>query len=166
MNGIIKLVNKTKGGGLYYLSGLYYRPESYKLASANYEELFSLLGENFQYIIIDFGRLGSSELGDQLIKVISDVAYRNIVVTTANQFEVRNFKSKLTNLNMIMENIAWLLNMCTTTALDAKIKDLVSPCKYDILPRMEQYGAQENFLRTSLTRDRFNMFVDRAVFSR
>ena len=29
MNNIIKLVNKTKGGGLHYLSGLYYRPDSY-----------------------------------------------------------------------------------------------------------------------------------------
>lgn len=166
MNNIIKLVNKTKGGGLHYLSGLYYRPDSYKLATANYEELFSLLGSNFQYIIIDFGRLGSNEIGDQLIKVVSDIAYRNIVVTTANQFEVRNFKSKLTNLNINMDSIAWLFNMCTTTALDTKIKDSISPCRYDMLPRMEQYGTQENFLRTSLTRDRFGLFVDRTVFGR
>lgn len=166
MNNIIKLVNKTKGGGLHYLSGLYYRPDSYKLATANYEELFSLLGSNFQYIIIDFGRLGSNEIGDQLIKVVSDISYRNIVVTTANQFEVRNFKSKLTNLNINMDSIAWLFNMCTTTALDTKIKDSISPCRYDMLPRMEQYGTQENFLRTSLTRDRFGLFVDRTVFGR
>lgn len=166
MNNIIKLVNKTKGGGLHYLSGLYYRPDSYKLATANYEELFSLLGSNFQYIIIDFGRLGSNEIGDQLIKVTSDIAYRNIVVTTANQFEVRNFKSKLTNININMDSIAWLFNMCTTTALDTKIKDSISPCRYDMLPRMEQYGTQENFLRTSLTRDRFGLFVDRTVFGR
>lgn len=166
MNNIIKVVSKTKGGGLHYLSGLYYRPDSYKLATANYDELFTLLCNNFQYIVVDFGRLGSSEIGDQLIKVISDIAYRNIVVTTANQFEVRNFKSKLTGLNIKMESIAWLFNMCTTSAIDAKIKDSISPCKYDLLPRMEQYGAQENFLRASLTRDRFGLFVDRTVFGR
>lgn len=166
MNNIIKLVNKTKGGGLHYLSGLYYRPDSYKLATANYEELFNLLGSNFQYIVIDFGRLGCSEIGDQLIKVVTDIASRNIVVTTTNLFEVRNFKSKLNNLNINMNSIAWLFNMCTTTALDTKIKDSISPCRYDMLPRMEQYGTQENFLRTSLTRDRFGLFVDRAVFGR
>lgn len=166
MNNIIKLVNKTKGGGLHYLSGLYYRPDSFKLATADYEGLFTLLSKNFQYIIVDFGRLGSSEVGDQLIKVISDIAYRNIVVTTANQFEVRNFKSKLTNLNIKLDSIAWLFNMCTTTALDPKIKDSINPCKYDMLPRMEQYGTQENFLRAGLTRDRFGLFVDRTVFGR
>lgn len=166
MNNIIKLVNKTKGGGLHYLSGLYYRPDSYKLATADYDGLFTMLCSNFQYIIVDFGRLGSSDVGDQLIKAISDVAYRNIVVTTANQFEVRNFKSKLSSLNIKMESIAWLFNMCTTTALDTKIKDSISPCKYDMLPRMEQYGTQENFLRASLTRDRFGLFVDRTVFGR
>lgn len=166
MNNIIKLANKTKGGGLHYLSGLYYRPDSFKLASADYDGLFTLLSNNFQYIIVDFGRLGSSEVGDQLIKVITDIAYRNIVVTTANQFEVRNFKSKLTNLNIRLDSIAWLFNMCTTTALDPKIKELINPCKYDMLPRMEQYGIQENFLRAGLTKDRFGLFVDRTVFGR
>ena len=166
MNNIVKLVNKTKGGGLHYLSGLYYRPDTFKLASADYEGLFTLLSRNFQYIIVDFGRLGSSEVGDQLIKVISDIAYKNIVVTTTNQFEVRNFKTKLTNINIKLDSIAWLFNMCASTALEPKIKELISTCKYDMLPRMEQYGVQENFLRAGLTRDRFGLFVDRTVFGR
>ena len=166
LNNIIRLVNKTKGGGLHYLSGLYYRPDTYKLATANYDELFNTLGSNFQYIIVDFGRLGSSEIGDQLIKAVSDIAYRNIVVTTTNQFEVRNFKSKLSALNINLNSIAWLVNMCASTALDQKLKDSLNPCKYELLPRMEQYGAQESFLRTQITRDRFGLFIDRTVFGR
>lgn len=163
---IIIPVSNTKGGGIHYLSGLYYRPDAYKLATANYDEFFSILGNNFQYIIIDFGRLGSSEISDQLIKAVSDVSFKNIVVTTTNNFEIRNFKNKLNDLHIRLDNVAWLFNMCTTTALDPKVKELVKPCSYDMLPRMEQYGAQENFLRVNLTRDRFGYFIDRTVFGR
>lgn len=163
---IIIPVSNTKGGGIHYLSGLYYRPDAYKLATANYDEFFSILGNNFQYIIIDFGRLGSSEISDQLIKAVSDISFKNIVVTTTNNFEIRNFKNKLNDLHIRLDNVAWLLNMCTTTALDQKVKELVKPCSYDMLPRMEQYGAQENFLRVNLTRDRFGYFIDRTVFGR
>lgn len=163
---IIIPVSNTKGGGIHYLSGLYYRPDAYKLATANYDEFFSILGNNFQYIIIDFGRLGSSEISDQLIKAVSDVSFKNIVVTTTNNFEIRNFKNKLNDLHIRLDNVAWLFNMCTTTALDQKVKELVKPCSYDMLPRMEQYGAQENFLRVNLTRDRFGYFIDRTVFGR
>lgn len=163
---IIIPVSNTKGGGIHYLSGLYYRPDAYKLATANYDEFFSILGNNFQYIIIDFGRLGSSEISDQLIKAVSDISFKNIVVTTTNNFEIRNFKNKLNDLHIRLDNVAWLFNMCTTTALDPKVKELVKPCSYDMLPRMEQYGAQENFLRVNLTRDRFGYFIDRTVFGR
>lgn len=163
---IIIPVSNTKGGGIHYLSGLYYRPDAYKLATANYDEFFSILGNNFQYIIIDFGRLGSSEISDQLIKAVSDISFKNIVVTTTNNFEIRNFKNKLNDLHIRLDNVAWLFNMCTTTALDHKVKELVKPCSYDMLPRMEQYGAQENFLRVNLTRDRFGYFIDRTVFGR
>ena len=163
---IIIPVSNTKGGGIHYLSGLYYRPDAYKLATANYDEFFNILGNNFQYIIIDFGRLGSSEISDQLIKAVSDISFKNIVVTTTNNFEIRNFKNKLNDLHIRLDNVAWLFNMCTTTALDPKVKELVKPCSYDMLPRMEQYGAQENFLRVNLTRDRFGYFIDRTVFGR
>lgn len=166
MNKVIVKASSTKGGGLHYLSGLYYHPDAIKLATADYEAMFKLLASNFQYIVIDFGRFGSSEINDQLIKAISNIAFRNIVVTTANPFEVRNFKTKLTSMEMNLSNIAWLFNMCTTTAIEQKVKDLVSPCKFDLLPKMEQYGSQEQFLRNSITRDRFGLFVDKTVFGR
>ena len=162
---LINIVN-NRGGSLHYLSGLYYRPDTNKLANADYSELFKVLGNNFQYIIIDFGRLGCSEIGDMIIKAISDVSYRNVVVTTTNQFEMRNFKDKLTNININLDNTAWLLNLCTTTIVDDKIKRFIGNCKYETIPRMDMLRQQDDFLRSNQTKDRFGLFLDKAVFGR
>ena len=62
--------------------------------------------------------------------------------------------------------MAWLLNMCISTALDNKVKELISPCKYELIPRMEQYSSQDTFLRNNVTRDRFAIFIDKKVFGR
>lgn len=164
INKLIINVNTTKGGGLYYLSGLYYSPDTVKLMTADYKGLFEVLSSNFQYIIIDFGRLGSSEISDKLYSTIADISDKNIVVTTTNIFEVRNFTRKIDNINIDKFRIAWLFNMCESTALDANVKKLVDGYNYSLIPRMEFYGKQENFLRNTLTRERFNIFVDSYIF--
>lgn len=163
---IIKSVNKTKGGSLNYLSGVYYTPNVSKLANADYGALFNILSSKYQYIICDFGRLGSNKINDQIIKAITDISYRIITVTTTNQFEIRNFKAKINNSNIDTSKMDWLLNMCISTALDNKVKELISPCKYELIPRMEQYSSQDTFLRNNVTRDRFAIFIDKKVFGR
>lgn len=166
LDRIIRCVQKTKGGGLHYLSGLYYYVDSNKLAGADFSGLFNLLAANFQYIICDLGRLGSSAIGDSLITAISNIAYKNIVVTTTNYFEIRNFKTKLTYNQIYLDRVIWLLNMCQKSNIEPNVKKLISPCNYDIMPKIEQFNQTESFTRNFGTRDRFGAFLDRCVFSR
>jgi MinD-like ATPase involved in chromosome partitioning or flagellar assembly len=166
MSAIIRNVSKTKGGGIYYLSGVYYTPEASKLAMADYDGLFALLTKNFQYIIIDFGRLGCSEVNDQVIKVISDIAFKNIIVSTTNPFEVRNLKKKIDNIHLDTSRAAWLFNLCSTTALDQNVRNMISPITFDLIPRMEGFEQGCTFLRVNSIRDRFGTFVDNKVFGK
>lgn len=165
--GIINQCDRTKGGGIDYLSGVYYRVDSSKIYKANYTELFNFLGEMYQYIVIDLGRLGNSEVNDALIKAITDIASRNIVVTTCDKFDTRQFKQKLTQCNIDLTNIAWLVNMCPTTTLDEKTKQAISPCPYGlILFDQTLNNSREKFTRNKLNKDRFDMFVNQSLFGR
>lgn len=165
--GIINQCDRTKGGGIDYLSGVYYRVDSTKMYGANYTELFNFLGEMYQYIVIDLGRLGNSEVNDALIKAITDIASRNIVVTTHDKFDVRQFKQKLTQCNINLASIAWLVNMCPTTTLDEKTKQAINPCPYGlVLFDQTLNNSREKFTRNKLNKDRFDMFVNQSLFGR
>jgi len=163
---IIKCSQKTKGGGLHYLSGIYYNLDRDKIIMADYASLFNSLADDFQYIIIDFGKFGCNDIYDSLIKAVSNISYKSIIVTTPNFFEIRNFRAKINYHNLYIDKAAWLLNMCQKSAIDPKVQNLIKPCLYDIMPKVEQYQQNESFTRNISTRDRFGMFVDRNVFAR
>ena len=163
---IIKCYQKTKGGGLHYLSGIYYHIDKTKIVRADYASLFNILADNFQYIIIDFGKLGLNDLNDSLIKNVSNISYKSIIVTTTNYFEIRNFRQKLNYNDFYTDRFVWLLNMCQKSAIDKNVQNLIKPCIYDIMPKVEQYQQNELFTRNIATKDRFGMFIDRYVFSK
>ena len=159
---IVKHCDNTKGGGLDYLSGLYYRPDTMKMATADYTTLFNFLGQQYHYIIIDFGKLGCSEVGDQLIKNVSDIAYRNIVVTTPDKHEVRDFNVKLNENNI--RNIAWLFNLCINSSLEEQTRKTVGNIKYGMTfkdPNLQ--CIREKFIRNRLNKDKFEAFINSVI---
>lgn len=168
-NHFVNIVNnceKTRGGGIDYLSGVYYRVNSDKIASADYSALFNLLATQYNYIVVDLGKLGCSEVGDSLIKAIADVANRNVVVTTNDRFEIRNFRTKLIDNKIDINNIAWLLNMCESTIVDNKIKQIINPAKFGLMIKDGALqGKREKFTHTKLNKDRLELFINSVVFS-
>lgn len=159
---IVSHRENTKGGGLDYLSGLYYRPDTMKMATADYTSLFNFLGQRYHYIIIDFGKLGCSEVGDQIIKNVSDIAYRNIVVTTPDKHEIRDFMSKI-NENSI-KNISWLFNLCGSTSLEDSTRRTLGNIKYGMIfkdPNMQ--GNREKFIRNRVNKEKFEAFITSVI---
>lgn len=166
-DNILKDCEKTKGGGLDYLSGVYYRVDSMKILTSDYTTLFNFLGSRYQYIVVDLGKLGCSDIGDQLIKVITDISVNNVAVTTYDRFEVRNFKAKLVENKINMNNMAWLLNMCETTTVDDKIKQILAPSNYGLLLKdMSIYGTRQKFTRNNVNKDKLELFINSAVFGK
>lgn len=160
-DSIVNSVSKFKTGRLDYISGLYTKPDSIKLAATDFTTFFNYCGNSYDYVVVDLGRLGNSSLNDQIIKMICDIAYKCIVVTTNDKFEARTFRLKIIQSKLDIEHITWLLNMCESTSLDATTKKAVSPASYGIIPFVpELYGTKTNFTKDRLTRDKFNLFID------
>lgn len=162
---IITRAINTKGGSVDYISGFYVKPEAVKLVTTDFSSFLNYCGNNYTYTVIDFGRLGSSDVNDQIIKVIADIAYRNVVVTTSEKLEIRTFRLKINDTKIDINNIAWLINMCTTTGLEASTKKLISPAEYGMVPLyMDMYGNTTDFNKERITRDKFQLFLDKIVF--
>lgn len=159
-------IQKAKGGSLDYVSGVYYRVDNMKLIMADYTNLFNFLATQYQYIIIDLGRLGSSDINDQLIKLISDISNNNVVVTTSDLFGVRNFRMKLNENEININNVAWLINMCESTNIDEKLKGYIQPANYSIMIKdKELFGNRETFLKDRMSRDKFELFINSVLFA-
>lgn len=166
-DSMVNNCEKTKGGGIDYLSGVYYKVDSNKLASTDYTTLFRFLATRYNYIVIDFGRLGSSDINDQLIKAISDISDKNVAVTTSDRFEVRNFRIKLVENKMNINNIAWMINMCEATSLDERVKKTVAPARYGImLYDQSLQGKRERFTRNKLNKDKLDLFINSILFGK
>ena len=143
-----------------YISGMYVRHETLKMISADYTSFFKYVGNNYTYVVVDFGKLGCSELNDRIIKMVSDIAYRNVVVTTNDKFEIRNFSVKLQESLIDKNNVAWLVNLCENTNMDDKSKQCISPATYSMMPfSMDLFGKRMDFTKAKLTRDKFDVFL-------
>lgn len=161
---IISKALQTKNGSIDYISGFYVRPDTNKLLMTDFSAFLNFLGNMYTYIIIDFGKLGASEISDQLIKAFVDASFKSIVVTTNNKVEVNMFRTKLAECKIPMSKIAWLLNMCTTTKLDDSIRSILSSTKYEMLPfKPEIYGKHIQFMSDPMTRDKMIKFINEAL---
>ena len=162
---IVNKCDRTKGGGIDYLSGIYYRVDTVKVTTADYATLFNFLASKYQYIVVDFGRLGSSDISDRLIKNATDIANKSVCVTTCDIFEARSFKAKLIENNINVERLAWLINMCNSTNIDDRVKNTIKPAQFGImLTDTSMYGTRERFTRNKLNKDKLELFINSALF--
>lgn len=158
---LIQRVKESKDGYLDYLSGVYTKPDSVKLISANYSSFFNYCGNSYNYVIIDCGRFGSSEINDQIIKLITTIAYKTVVVTTPDKFEIRTFRLKLNEHRIDLSNVCWLVNMCKNTSMDKTTRDYISPASIGMVPEcFDIFGEKELFNSQRITRDKFNVFIN------
>ena len=167
IHSIISKPIQTKSGCVDYFSGLYAKFDAARIATANYEALLNQCGNMYTYIIVDLGRLGSSDMNDQIIKAFTDIAYKSVMVTTSDKFEIRTFRMKLNDAHINMAKACWLVNMCTTTRFDDRSKAAVAPAVYSMMPfSPELYGKQFNFMNDQLTRDKLSLFMETVLARR
>ena len=152
---------QTKGGGLHYLSGVYYDVKDEKLASLNYSELLNKLGRSFPYIVIDLGKLGKHSLTNNLIKELASIAYRNVVVTQQNYFSIRQFKSRAKDIGLDIGTSKWVINFGNTRGLDDKVKEAIKDYDYVVLNRAVNMGSKDGFLKNMSTRGEFEEYFER-----
>ncbi len=159
-NIFIRVIN-GKDECMDYFSGVYTSIDIIKLLAINFTELLNYLGARYDYIIVDLGRLGSSPIGNALIKMFSDIAYKNIIVTLNNKYDARAMRLKIEEEKINLGNSVWLLNISDSTKLDDLTVRSTQGAKILIMPKnMNMYGSMETFARYPHTKDRLADLVD------
>lgn len=167
-------VEKTKGGRLDYYSGYHYKPADNVIANTDFNKMFDVLGENYDYIIVDLGKIGASTFNNSIIKEIVAISKRSIAISNHDFF---NIKALLRTLNIVGLNhrdIAWAINkvpesqnsQSMLSLVNPKIMELLTGCKVGAfaddlklrgLPLDFSAGSRSNKIT-------FEMFLAQTVF--
>lgn len=164
---IIQRISVGKNGCIDYLSGIYASLDVVKIVSADFSSVMNYFGNSYDYIVIDFGRLGTSDINNQLIKIFSDIARSNIMVTSSDKIDIRNGRMAIEKARINMLNMGWLINLAENTKIDDNTRARISPAVFQVMPFIDDfYGKRQEFNRNKLSRDKFNWFLDNAVLRR
>lgn len=154
---IFQRVMETKSGlKLDYFSGLYGgKPDLTKLMSTDFSGLFAHLGNKYNYIIADLGRLGSSDAADAMTQMFSGIAHKNVIVSLNNKFDVRIMNMKLNSEKIHLDKSIWILNMSDSSGVDPVVKKCLGDAKPVIMPKeMSIYGTGQTYGRIPVLKDR------------
>lgn len=163
-NMLIRRFENSKNGFIDYASGLYYKPDVVRFISADLSAFINSCANEYDYVIIDFGRLGASDINNQLIKVFSAISMRTVVVTSSDRLEIRNTRRDIQEIGININNVAWLVNLASSTKLDDKSRQRISPAEFMVMPFIDDfYGQKKDFSSSRLSRDKLNVFLEKSI---
>ena len=164
---IIQRTIRTKGGSLDYLSGLYEKPDVVKLVAADFSQILNYCGNTYDYIVIDFGRLGASEINNQILKIFSDVSRCTVMVTSSDRVDIRNARIELQKARIDIAKMAWLVNLAESTKLDEQSRSRIMPAQMMQLPFISDfYGQKKDFSKDRMSKDKFKVFLEKCILRR
>lgn len=160
-DNIVKRKMTTKTGFSDCLSGAYVRPATNKLIKADFQGLLNYLGNSYDNIVIDLGKLGCSDTSDQIIRILCDKATRAFVVTTQDKFDIGMATRQITRLGIKRGNVSWICNLCSTTSIDRDSADRLKPIKVYTIPfENSMFQKHANFFNSSITKGKFNLILE------
>lgn len=109
-----------------YMSGAYTKIDMYKLMAVNFSEFFNYYGNEYDYIVVDCGRLGGSEMANAIIRMLNDIAFKNIIVGLGNDIDSRTVALRMRAENIDGAKTIWVLNMMRRKILGEVMKKSVA----------------------------------------
>ena len=162
-DSLIKRKEVSKHGYLDYMSGIYHRVDETKLLKFDYNSLFNKLSMMYDYIVIDFGKLGYRDIKDSLIKrVVTSNDVNSVCLTINDIFKVRNLINQIEERSMVESNILMVLNYCNSTNIDKKLKGILNRVNYGVLINDDSIRMDGmNFVNTAnkIVRSQFDDIV-------
>ena len=168
-------VEKTKGGKLDYFSGYYYKPVDSVIAATDFQKMFDTLGEYYDYIIIDLGKIGASTFNNSIITEIMKISNKSIAISNHDLFNVKAMLRTLNTMGISSKSVAWAINKVPEnqvgtqgilSMVSPKIMESLSGCKVGAfaddlklrgLPLDFSAGSRSNKIN-------FEMFLAQTVF--
>lgn len=159
---IVQRIYETRNGAcLDYFSGVYNRVDPRKLMVVDFSDFLTYFGNKYNYIIVDLGRYGSSDIVDELIKMFNRIAYKSVIVTLNDKFDTRNMSVRITTDKIRLDNSIWVLNMSVTSRVDAMVQKAMGAAKPVVIPKdMNMYGNNVPMDKVPILKDRLTQVMD------
>lgn len=159
---IFQRATETKQGStIDYFSGAYSKVDPRKLMAVNFSEFMTHVGNMYNYIVVDLGRLGSSDTSDELIKMFNKIAYKSVIVTLNDKFDTRNMSVRIASDKIILDNTIWVLNMSDSSKVDNIVQKSMGKAKPVIFQKeMSLYGSGLSFDRVPILKDKLSQVMD------
>lgn len=146
--GINKLANKVKKKDkrVDYFSGIYTKIDLYKFAAIDFSAFMNFFGNDYDYILVDLGRIGGNESTNALIRMFDTISWRNVMVCQNDKYDVRKIYTKCMIEKLHLAKSIWILNMSKSTALDDLTKKALGNANFVILTKKpDLYGEMKTF---------------------
>lgn len=156
-----RVADNKLGYSLDYFSGVYQRVDPRKLMMIDFSGFITHLGNKYQYIIVDLGRLGSSDPSDELIRMFCNIAEHNILVTLNDVIDTRSARIKLLSNKIDAKKTVWVLNMSENSNVAPQVQKSIGEATPIIMPKeVEMYGKMVTFDRVPLIKDKLGQIMD------
>ena len=159
---LVVRIDSNKAGVLDYLPGFYAKPDLFMLTQADYTTLLNYLGSRYDYIVVDAGKIGCSEIGDQILHNLCMCGFRSLLVTDTCVEKTRAMKLKLndvfgTDIRNFASKSVWMLNRASKREDLTRFTAPATSITVPILPEM--IGTHESFHITGGAQREFNKVV-------
>ena len=141
-NRVIRKAFTSRNGksSVYYFSGLYGRVDLGSLAAIDFQQLLNFLGNEYDYIVVDLGRLGGHSFTNSMIKMFNTISWKNVMLTNNDKF---SFRVALIKSRPLITNnkTVWLLTMSNTSKVDPLITKNLANTIYKVIQfNSDAYG--------------------------
>lgn len=169
---IFRSVSKKKGNEVVYFSGTYTEIDLSEFASVDFQQFLNFVGSEYNYIVVDLGRIGGNDNTNALIRMFNSISWRNVMVCLHDKYDLRTTYITSKNHKINYTKTIWALNMAKSTKLDDSMKKILGASnggKGDVnyfifMKDMDYYGERKTFTDFgNPNKDRLQDLVDKVT---
>ena len=169
---IFRTVSKKKGNEVVYFSGVYTEIDLSEFASVDFQQFLNFVGSEYNYIVVDLGRIGGNDNTNALIRMFNNISWRNIMVCLHDKYDLRTTYIASKKNRIDYTKTIWALNMAKSTKLDDSMKKILGASVggkgdtnyYIFMREMDCYGEKMTFTDFgNPNRDRLQDLVDKVT---
>lgn len=142
-------------------SGCYVNVTDNELASTDIGGILTYIGNSYDKIIIDFGKLKARKVIDEIITNVIKSVNIGIAVAANDSMDIRNIVLAVEEFDIEANKLLWLLNMSPDSVVQAKTKEMIGS-KYELIPfDSALLGSKKSLMNSSTTKSKFESFLTR-----
>ena len=132
---IIKNILRTRDNRIIdYVSGIYDKPNINMLMAADFSQLLTYLGNKYDYIVCDCGRVGGSEVQSAIQRMIDGICLKKILVARHEENDMRSLAIRIGNEKLSRNKSIWLLNLSRSNEMTTLMAKCLAKAPYVIFP--------------------------------